>query len=571
MKKKVVPVLIVLVLIAFIVLGLVIASYIEKYTPTTERADLSEYFASESANSVPIVLNNSRSDLSAKLLDDQFYLDFSFVHDTLNSRFYWDENEELLFYTTATELLTITPGESSYLKNDTTEDYGNVIACLDSGTLRINIDFLTEYCDFTYAYYDDPARLVVHNQWGSIDVVSASKDTVIRQKGGIKSPILCDLASNVTVTVLDEEENWTKVITDDGIAGYVQNKYLNEKTTDTISHEFEEESVSHISKDFEICMAWHQVFSRDSNSDIASVLSSTKGVNVISPTWFYLDDNDGNLSDIGSLDYVNYCHEQGVEVWALFNNLEDDEADTAYVLTHSSIRHHLVDEIIAKAAQYDLDGINLDFESMKQAEVGDAYIQFVRELALKCSANGLVLSVDNYVPSDYTAFYDRAEQAFFADYVVIMGYDEHYYGSDAGSVASLSWVTEGVTNTLLEVPADQVILGMPFYTRVWCLTPRSDESDTEMLYDVTSEAYGMSAAAKLVTSNNAEKQWLEDCGQYFVEYEKGGLLYRIWLEDSASAEKRLQLLDEYGLAGASFWKLGLETSDIWDTIETYFQ
>jgi spore germination protein YaaH len=291
----------------------------------------------------------------------------------------------------------------------------------------------------------------------------------------------------------------------------------------------------------------------------------------MSPTWFYLDDNDGNLSDIGSLDYVNYCHEQGVEVWALFSNLENPAADTAYVLTHSSTRHHLVAQMIEKAILYDLDGINLDFESMNGSDVGEAYIQFVRELSLKCAENGIVLSVDNYVPSDYTAFYDRAEQANFADYIVVMGYDEHYSGSDAGSVASLPWVTEGVTNTLLEVPAEQVILGMPFYTRVWSLTPRSDESDTEMLYDVTSEACGMSAAAKLVTANEATAQWLEDCGQYFAEYEKGGILYRIWLEDSTSLEKRLQLLDEYGLAGASFWKLGLETSDVWDTIDAYFQ
>jgi spore germination protein YaaH len=569
MKKKLIPVLIVIGLIALIVAGLVISSYIKKYTPTTERADLEEYFASDSPDAVPIVWNYSNSKFSAKQIDGQLYLDFSFVHDMLNSRFYWDANEELLFYATPTELLTITPGESSYLKGDTSVDFGSAVACMDSGTVLIHIDFAAEFCDFTYSYYDSPSRIVMQNQWGTVTTVSAAKNTVIRQKGGIKSPILCDLAGDVSVTVLDEEENWTKVMTDDGIAGYVQKKYLNEETTATVSHEFEEEQFSHIQKDFEICMAWHQVFSQEANSEIASVLAATKSVNVISPTWFYLNDNEGNLSDIGSIDYVNYCHEQGVEVWALFSNLENTEVDTAYVLTHSSLRHHLVDEMIAKAIQYDLDGINLDFESMSQTDVGEAYIQFVRELSLKCAENGIVLSIDNYVPSDYTAFYDRAEQANFADYVVIMGYDEHYAGSDAGSVASLGWVEEGVTNTLSEVPAEQIILGMPFYTRVWSLTPVSDESDTEMKYDVKSEAYGMSAANKLVAANNAEKQWLADCGQYFVEYEKAGTLYRIWLEDAESLEKRLQLLDEYALAGASFWKLGLETSDIWDTVAEY--
>jgi spore germination protein YaaH len=569
MKKKLIPVLIVLALIAFISLGLVISSYIKKYTPTTERASLDEYFASDSLDSIPVIFNYSPSNLFAKQLDGQLYLDYNFVHDKLNSRFYWDENEELLFYTTATELITITPGDSVYLSNDTTEDFGCAAAVIDSGVLLINIDFAIKYCDFTYSYFDSPSRIVMQNQWGTVTVVSASKDTVIRQKGGIKSPILCDLSRDVSVTVLDEEENWTKVMTADGIAGYVQKKYLNEETTETVSNEFEEETFTHLQKDDEICMAWHQVFSTDSNSDIAEVLSSTQNLNVISPTWFYLNDNEGNLSDIGSTDYVNYCHNQGVEVWALFSNLENSDTDTAYVLTHSSIRHHLIDEIIEKALYYGLDGINLDFESMNEADVGEAYIQFVRELSLKCRANNLVLSIDNYVPSDYTTFYDRAEQANFADYIVIMGYDEHYYGSDAGSVASLGWVAEGVTNTLLEVPSDQIILGMPFYTRVWSLTPLSDDSDTEMTYDVKSEAYGMNAVNKLIASNNAEKQWLESSGQYFAEYEKGGILYRIWIEDSASLEKKLQLLDEYDLAGASFWKLGLETSDVWDTIAEY--
>jgi spore germination protein YaaH len=569
MKKKLIPVLIVLALIAFISLGLVISSYIKKYTPTTERASLDEYFASDSSDSIPVIFNYSPSNLFAKQLDGQLYLDYNFVHDKLNSRFYWDENEELLFYTTATELITITPGDSVYLSNDTTEDFGCAAAVIDSGVLLINIDFANKYCDFTYSYFESPSRIVMQNQWGTVTVVSASKDTVIRQKGGIKSPILCDLSRDVSVTVLDEEENWTKVMTADGIAGYVQKKYLNEETTETVSNEFEEETFTHLQKDDEICMAWHQVFSTDSNSDIAEVLSSTQNLNVISPTWFYLNDNEGNLSDIGSTDYVNYCHNQGVEVWALFSNLENSDTDTAYVLTHSSIRHHLIDKIIEKALYYGLDGINLDFESMNEADVGEAYIQFVRELSLKCRANNLVLSIDNYVPSDYTTFYDRAEQANFADYIVIMGYDEHYYGSDAGSVASLGWVAEGVTNTLLEVPSDQIILGMPFYTRVWSLTPLSDDSDTEMTYDVKSEAYGMNAVNKLIASNNAEKQWMESSGQYFAEYEKGGILYRIWIEDSASLEKKLQLLDEYDLAGASFWKLGLETSDVWDTIAEY--
>ena len=182
---------------------------------------------------------------------------------------------------------------------------------------------------------------------------------------------------------------------------------------------------------------------------------------------------------------------------------------------------------------------------MNADAVGNSYIQFIRELSLKCSNNGIVLSVDNYVPSDYTAFYNRAEQALFADYVVIMAYDEHYAGSpEAGSVASIGFVTDGVENTLKEVPANQVILGMPFYTRVWSETPvesdstATDETDTTVDYELSSYATNMTEVQKLISANGVQPVWLDDIGQNYVEYQNGGVNYKIWIEDATSLEKK---------------------------------
>ena len=569
MKKKIIPVLIVFGLILIVAAGIFLSSIIQKYTPSTERADLNAYFSTDSPDQAAIIFNYTKSGEAATLIDNHIFLDYTFVHDYLNPRFYWDANENVLLYTTANDLIRADAESSSYLITKESVDFGSTIVKATAESALIDIDFVQQYSNFSYMYYDNPSRIVMYNEWGSINVVSASKETVIREKGGIKSPILTDLSPNVNVTVLAEEDNWTKVMTEDGIIGYVRNKFLNEKTTETTSHDFDEEVFSHISREHDICMAWHQVFSMDANSDITSILPNTKGINVISPTWFYLNDNDGNLFSLASLDYVNYCHQQGVEVWALVNNIENQDADSAYVLTHTSTRQNLVNQIVSVAIQYNLDGINLDFESLNGNVVGDSYIQFVRELSLKCENNGIVLSIDNYVPTAYTAFYNRAEQANFADYIVIMGYDEHYAGSEAGSVSSLEWVKEGVANTLKEVPSEQIILGMPFYTRVWCLTPTSDDSDTEILYDVSSEACGMRTAAKLIESNEAEKIWLPECGQFYAEYQKDGLLYKIWLEDTSSADERLRLLDMYSLKGAAFWKLGFETNEIWDTVIKY--
>lgn len=574
MKKKALPILVVCGLIVIIVAIMGVTSLIRKYTPSKERQDLNTYYNVSSDDQVAIILNNERIESQGKLIDGHVYLDYNFIHDNINSRFYWDHNENILLYATPQDLISAEADATKYLITKSSVDYGRPIVKASSDSAYVDLDFVKQYSDFSYEYFESPNRIVVTNEWGNYTIATASRNTYVRLKGGIKSPILEDLADKDEVTIIEAGDNWTKVLTADGVIGYVQGKKLSAPTEKTRTSDYTPDTFAHIQKDFKICMAWHQVTNSAANAAISSVLASAKGVNVISPTWFYLNDNDGNLANLASIDYVNYCHSQGVEVWALVSNLENSDADSAKVLTHTSKRQNLVNQIVSMAIQYNLDGINLDFESLNRDDVGDSYIEFVRELSIKCANNGIVLSVDNYVPSSYTSFYNRAEQANFADYVVIMGYDEHYAGSkEEGSVASLSWVKQGVADTLAEVPADQVILGMPFYTRVWALTPQSssdnqDESaDTD--YEVSSQIYGMRAADTLLASNNATKTWLEDCGQNYSEFKNGDVIYKVWLEDSSSAEQRLKLIDENKLAGASFWKLGFETSSIWDTIIKY--
>ncbi len=571
MKKKVIPILVVVALIAIIVGIMGISALVKKYTPSKERQDLNEYYHLNAADQVAIVLNHELIDTSAKMINGYIYVDYQFVRDHINPRFYWDANENILLYAAPRDLISAEAESSRYLVTKSTVDYGRPIVKATSDSAYIDLDFVKEYSDFIYEYLADPSRVIMTSEWGDYEVASVKRKTCVRVKGGIKSPILSDLSEKTSVTILEQEENWTKVMTEDGIIGYVQNSKLSGTETKTLVSSYKPETFTHITRDFEICMAWHQVLNRTANDNISSVLSATKGLNVISPTWFYLNDNEGGLMNLASSDYVNYCHSQNIEVWPSVNNLENRDADSAYVLTHTSTRHNLVNQIVSMAIQYNLDGINLDFEALNPKEVGDSYIQFVRELSIKCKNNGIVLSIDNYVPTSYTAFYDRAEQANYADYVVIMGYDEHYAGSGEGSVSSLPWVRQGVTDTLKEVPAEQVILGMPFYTRLWTLTPTVDaeDSDTDISYEVTSKAYGMEAIENLLNTYGAKKQWLAETGQNYAEYESSGAICKVWLEDAASAEGRLKLLEEYDLAGASFWKLGLEKKEIWDLIIKY--
>ena len=575
MRKKVMPVVVAVIFVIVVGLIAVFTAVIQRYIPSKERVNLEEYYNISSADDMAVILDNRKMELPGKYIDGHAYLNYEFVHDELNQRFYWDANENIMRYTTPSDVISVDSGSSDYYITREKNSESYTIVRSDGNTVYLAADFVQKYTNIAFSVQENPGRVLITSAWGEIRTSTAKKNTEIRVKGGIKSDIVADLPKGAQVTIVDAMDEWSQVCTQDGMIGYVKNKALGAVQTQTISQAFEEPQFTHLLKNKKINMVWHQVTNQDGNGQISNVLRNTKGVNVISPTWFYLNDNNGNIKSLANKNYVSYCHQNGIEVWALISNLENKELDTTSVLTHSSIRDNLTNQIIAAAIEYDLDGINLDFEEL--SGVGDAYIQFVRELSVKCKKNGIVLSVDNYVPSEYTAFYNRAEQAVFADYVVVMAYDEHYAGSkEEGSVASIGFVTKGVEDTLAEVPAEQLIVGMPFYTRVWECIPKGDDvSEAEKAaegyvpYTIKSTAVSMREAENRVSVNGAEKVWSEADGQYYAEYVNGGNTYKIWMEDETSMELRLKLMREKNLAGASFWKLGLEKNSIWETIIKY--
>ena len=586
MKKKVIPVLAVIILIIIVILFMLLGRLIEKYTPTNDRQELSDYYHLSSEDEVAIIFNNEVLNAKGKLIGGNVYLDFDTVHDRINDRFFWDTNENKLLYTTATDLISADAESTAYYVTKDMHSLDHIVVKTAADTSYIAVDFVKLYSDFSYEVYSDPARVVITNQWGDYTVAPSKRNTELRYQGGIKSPILADVEKGTELIVLEPDETWTKVVTVDGIIGYVRSKTLGPVSTATHVSDYVPETFSHILRDFSINLGWHQVTNTSANGNIATVLQSTKGINVISPTWFYLTDTSGNIGSLASSTYVDYCHQNGIEVWALVSNFGArdqgmDNPDLAQILTYTSRRENLINNLISAAIQYNLDGINVDFESVDPLTVGEAYIQFIRELSLKCANNGIVLSVDNYSPTDYTAFYDREEQAAFADYVILMGYDEHYSGSEeAGSVASIGFVSEGVVNTLAEVPANQLILGMPFYTRVWSETPISEDeavppADAEMtdsdytLFELSCYSAGMRETQNLISVNGAVPVWSEEAGQYYVEYINSGVTYKIWVEDATSLEEKLKVMQANQLAGGAFWKLGLEDSTVWDTIIKY--
>lgn len=431
-----------------------------------------------------------------------------------------------------------------------------------------------------YEVYDNPDRAVITSEWGKIQTAEIKRDTQVRYQGGVKSPILTEISKGSKVVVLDDENDWMKVGTEDGFVGYVKTNALRDAATETTSREFEEPVYTNISKDYTINMAWHNVSNSDANSYILETIAGTKGLTTIAPTWFSLSDTEGNVSSLADSDYVNYAHQSNLEVWAVLRDFHggiNSYDETYEVLSYTSKRTKVINQVIAEAIETGIDGINLDFELIS-TECGQHYIQFVRELSVKCRQNGLVLSVDNYVPQPYNEHYDIEEQGAVADYVVIMGYDEHTEGSyEAGSVASIGYLKNGITDALESVPAEKLIAGVPFFARLWFETPKTeeelaDEAGTEAASypdKVTSTAYSIDEAAQVVKNAGAEAQWDKETMQNYAEWDADGGTYKIWLEDEQSLEEKLKVIKSNNLAGVAEWSLGMEDSGVWDLILQY--
>lgn len=575
-KINVAPILVAIAFIMIVLLAALISMVVKKYTPTKERVNLQEYYHVEGTEDMALILDRQLLEEKAKFWDSHVYLDYTAVRQYLNQRFYWDANENILRYTTDSDVISVNAGENKFMIGKKINNTEYTIVRVDGESVYLALEFVQNYTNLDFSVYSEPNRVQITSVWGEISKAEVKKNTAIRVLGGIKSPIVADVAKGSTVTVIDSGDEWSRVCTEDGMIGYLKKKRLGEVTSETISRPFEEPQFTHLLKEETISLGWHQVTSQEANERVASILQATKGINVISPTWFYLNDNEGNIYSLASRDYVTYCHQQGVEVWGLVSNLENPEADSAYVLTHTSTRDYLTNQIIAAAIEYDLDGINLDFEALS-AEAGDSYVQFIRELSIKCDNNDLVLSVDNYVPSSYTEFYNRAEQAVFADYVIIMAYDEHYSGSeDIGSVSSIGFVRNGVTDTLKEVPPEQTIVALPFYSRIWEMTPKDGSgedvesaSEDYVPYTFTCTEEGMQTTEDICTANGAEPVWSDEDGQYVAEYASEDKTFKVWIENETSLEEKLKVFKEHELAGVAYWKLGLERPSAWDTIIKY--
>ncbi len=566
--KKIIPVLVAIVLIIVVAAVGFGSIIIEKYSYSKERADLDEYFGVVGADDVPIILQDERIEEHAKIWDNVCYFDFATVHLYFNDRFYEDKQEGLLLYALPDSIVRTEIGSSQLMTGYTgtaegdMEDVGYVISRYEGDVLYVAADFVKKYANFSYELFTNPYHMQVYTEWNERQTADIIKDTQVRYQGGIKSDILTDVAKGDSVIILEEMENWTKVKTQDAYIGYVENKRLSDKySVEPVPvTDYTEPEYNGNTRDYKINLAWHAIYSVAGNDTLKEALASTQSVNVISPTWFVLTGNEGDFTSFASSAYVANAHEMGLEVWALISDITESETINMYeLLGRTSTRTQLIDNLIATALEYDLDGINIDFESIG-TDTGEAFIEFIRELSIPCRENGIVLSVDNYVPMGYNNFYHRKEQGLVADYVIIMGYDEHHKNStETGSVASINYVESGIAKTVEEVAPEKVINAIPFYTRIW------ETNGTQ----ITCQTVGMEMAAEYLKNHAIETKWDEITCQNYGEYQSGNSYFQVWLEDAESIKVKLSVMDNYHIGGVAEWRLGLETPVVWEVIADY--
>ena len=543
MDKKYKPIVAVVVLVILVAVLGIVSHVVVKYIPSGEKMDLNEYYGEMADGEIAIVLGTEKLDERGLVDGDRVYLPLNVVNTYLNQRYYWDSANQQVLYATPSELTTVAAssesGDQVWLKDD---------------TVYLNLTYIQQYTDIDAYISKEPYRIAIQYQFDNIKTVPVKKNTSIRYRGGIKSPVVTSVKKGAQLRLIEELDNWDQVATDDGYIGYIDKKNVGKASETTFDRNFEREQYSYLTMDGKVNMVWHQVTSTDANAYFADATANMTGVNVISPTWFYLLDTSGNIANISSADYVAQAHEKGLKVWGLIDNFTQ-EVSTTETLSNTAARQNIISQLIQAATSVGMDGINVDFESLSE-DVGIHFLEFLRELSIECHKNNLVLSVDNPVPEDFTSHYDRAEQGRVVDYVIIMGYDEHYVGSEAGSVASLPWVEQGIQDTLAEVPAERVINAVPFYTRLWRTTGGN----------VTSEAIGMDQAQQVISENNVETYWYKTTSQNYGKYDIDNSTYQIWIEDSQSIAEKVKLVSKYNLAGVSAWKLGFENSGIWQVI-----
>ncbi len=363
---------------------------------------------------------------------------------------------------------------------------------------------------------------------------------------------------DVLITISEDDDGWTKIRTQNGKIGYVKTNQLTNYITVRDNWEQEKQITGKVNMFWDYFSKY--VIAPDRTGQ------TIEGVNVVSPSFFYIDGSGNFKENVGSsgIAYIEWAHSNGYKVWPMISNAEAAKESlkvTSEILNSYTKRQELIEEIVRVCAEYQIDGINIDFENMYQADK-DKYSRFIIELVPRMQELGIVTSVDVTAPDGsptWSLCYDRNVLGDVADYLVFMAYDQYGASSDKpGTTAGLNWVETNLKKIINydEVETEKIILGIPFYTRQWTVNSAGTIKDR-----------GVVNMMNVKIPTNVEKQWDEELQQYYIEYPSGKNTIKMWIEDGSSIAAKVSLVNKYNLGGTSGWRKDMETSNVWTIIK----
>ena len=566
-------VILLLILIVFAVAGIFVS---RRFAPSKAETDLLDYYnltAYESLNrpaagadELAVVIddkildNKDTGNFRAVRMGGEIYIAVSVAQEWIDNRFYVDKREGVFAFTDALHSITSYIDSTTYFENGTEQDAGYPIARYVEETPYVSLRFVAEHSTYRYQVLDNPARVYIQNENADFKSCTAKVELKMRTSDSKKSEIVTVVPKDTKMKVLSEADGWYKVIDARGYIGYVQNNFVSEVTEESTTSDYQDPEYTHITLDGNVNLVWHGIYYYESNYYVGDYTADMTGVNVLAPTWFLFADTEGDLISYAEQGYVDYAHQNGWQVWAVLEDMDGESCEE--ILPYTSKRQYVINQMIGVCQQYGIDGINVDLETVT-SDIGNDFIQFIRELSVACRSNGLVLSVDDYAPYSYNAYRHTYEQSQICDYVAVMAYDDYVGGTEAGPNASVPFVNE-VMELCKENVEDmsRLIVGLPFYTRVWY----EYEDGT-----LGTEGFNMGDVEDIAWEHGLTFNWQQALGYDYAEYEEDGARVRLWYENAKSLEAKLQTIsNSYDVAGIAAWRLGQETSDVWPILSKYY-
>lgn len=518
-----------------------------------------DYITKEAKDRTNLVINNNN--VTKRMKSDVYidsneiiYLSLDDVKNYFDKYIDYDKNDN--------RLITTSDSNIAVIENDEVEINDSKVK-INATIIERNDKYYIPFSELAKNVYNvdinyikSTDRVVIESLDRELVKAQTNKKVKVKYKEKVYSKTLKKLKKDSEIVIISQGEDWTKIRTEDGIVGYIKNKYVS--NTNKIRDNVEE--IKYV--DGKVNLVW------DYFSEYASAPNreneNIKGINVVSPTFFYIEKgSDGEVKENVGEDgerYISWAHSNNYKVWAMISN-NSYLTTTENILNDYEKRTRLINNIVSLTQKYDIDGINLDFENMNK-EDKDVYSRLAIELAPRLKNIGKAFSIDVTAPDGsetWSLCFDRNVLADVADYLIFMGYDQYGAGgSKIGTTAGNNWVETNINKFLNqeEVKKDKLILAMPLYTRLW------NEENGE----ITSKVVNMKDVDQNIP-DGVEKKWDDELKQNYVEYVQDDSTYRMWIEDYKSMKVRLDFAKNYELAGIAFWEKDREPEDFWDFVD----